>query len=142
MMVNKRGVLRIVEATIAVLIILVSIVFLASKREIPENRDVGLVVPSLMDEIAKNLTFREDLAKGNNEEILEKEIELSLKKRLDSPIVNVSVKICNLTEVCFLEPYPDTDEDIFSSERVISGSVKNETIKPKKVKIFMWKNTF
>jgi hypothetical protein len=139
-MVNKRGFLKVVEATIAVLIILASLVFLAARREVPQNRDIGLVVPPLIDELARNLTFRENLANGESKAILEKNLELSLKDRLNNPVINISVRICNLTEPCFLEPYPDTEEDIFSSERVISGSIKNETFEPKKVKVFMWKN--
>ena len=141
-MVNKRGFLKIIEATIAILIIFVSLVFLSAQRKIPESADVGSVIPSLMEEIARNLTFRESLADGEDEEILERDIELSLKDKLKNPIINISVEICNatVTEVCYLNPYPDTEQDIFSSERVISGSVKNKTIEPKKVKVFMWRN--
>lgn len=139
-MVNKKGFLRIVEATIAVLIVLVALVFLASQRESPENRDIGIVVPSLLDEIARNLTFREYVANSEDEEVMEEYVELSLKEKLVNPTINVSVEVCNLTEVCFLDPYPDTESDIFSSERVVSGSVKNETINPKKIKVFMWRD--
>jgi hypothetical protein len=92
----------------------------------------------LMEEIARNLTFREKVANGENEEGLEQYVELSLKNGISNPTLNISVEICNLTEVCFLEPYPDTDSDIFSSERIISGSIKNKTILPKKIKVFMW----
>lgn len=141
-MVNKRGFLRIVEATIAVLIIFVALIFISSNRSIPDNRDIGLEIPSLIDEIARNLTFREEVANGVNEEPLKSYVELSLRERLANPSLNLSVEICNITEeVCFLSPYPDTDSEIFSSERVISGSVKNKTVEPKKIKVFMWRNT-
>ncbi|MFH1802633.1 MAG: hypothetical protein ABH864_04225 [archaeon] len=140
-MVNKRGFMRVIEATIAAILILATLVFLSAQRPVYDNRDVGLVLPSLLDEVARNLTFREDVAENKDEEVIEGFVEASLKERLQSPVLNLSVEICNVTEVCFLEPYPDTDEDIFSSERVISGSIKNETFEPKKVKVFMWRNS-
>ena len=139
MVMNKRGFLKIVEATIAVMIILVALVFLSVQRDVPERRDIGGEVPPLMDELARNLTFRERLAEGEDEEILENQLKLALETRIKNPAFEISVKVCNLTEVCFLEPYPDTEQDIYSSERVISGSIKNESIEPKKVKVFMWR---
>lgn len=134
--------MRIVEATIAVLLILVSLVFISSQRTIPENRDIGLVIPSLLDEAARNLSLREEVARMEDEEVIERSVELALKNRINSPIVNLSVELCNSTEVCFLEPYPDTAGDIFSSERVISGSIKNKTTETKRLKVFMWRNNF
>lgn len=141
-MVNKKGFMRIVEATIAVILILTSLVFLSSQRDFQENRDIGLVLPSLLEEVARNLTMREEVAGSVDEEVIEKNVEVALKSRINSPLVNISVELCNSTEVCFLEPYPNTDEDIFSSERVIGGSIRNKTTETKRIRVFMWRNTF
>ncbi|MBU0907811.1 MAG: hypothetical protein KKE05_06670, partial [Nanoarchaeota archaeon] len=115
-MVNKRGFMRVVESTIAVILILGALVFLSSHREAPKSRDLGTVIPPLLDEIARNLTFREDVANSLDEEIIEEDVKEVLKERLNAPTLNLSVELCNATEMCFLEPYPDTDGDIFSSE--------------------------
>ncbi len=139
MVMDKRGFLKIVEATVAVIIILVALVFLSAQRDIPERRDIGREVPPLMDELARNLTFREKIAEREDEEVLENQLKLALEAKIKNPAFEISVKICNLTEVCFLEPYPNTEQDIYSSERVISGSIKNESVEPKKVKVFMWR---
>jgi hypothetical protein len=141
-MVNKRGFLRVVEATIAVIIILVAFVFLSAQRAAPESRDVGTVLPGLLDEVARNLTLREEVAGNYDEDSVESSIELTLNAKLENPSVNLAVEICNITEVvCFLEPYPDTESDIFASERVISSSIKDENFNPKKVKVFLWRNS-
>lgn len=138
-MVNKKGFLRIVEATIAILLIFVALVFLSGQREGVQSRDVGEVVPPLMDEISRNLSFREKVAGGGDEEVIENYVEKTLKLKIPSSALNVSVEVCNLTEVCFLDPYPDTESDIYSSERIVSGSIKNKTFEPKKIKVFVWR---
>lgn len=132
--------MRVVEATIAVVIILTALVFLSAQRSVPDNRDIGLVLPGLLDEIARNLTLRENVAEDLDEEEIEEFVEISLRARMENPALSFSVEICNVSEMCFLEPYPDTEQDIFASERVISGSIKNETFDPKKVKVFMWRS--
>ena len=132
--------MRVVEATIAVVIILTALVFLSAQRSVPDNRDIGLVLPGLLDEIARNLTLRENVAENLDEEEIEEFVEISLRARMENPALSITVEICNVSEMCFLEPYPDTEQDIFASERVISGSIKNETFYPKKVKVFMWRS--
>jgi hypothetical protein len=140
-MVNKRGFLRIVESTIAVILVLVALVFLSAHRAAPESIDVGVILPGLLDEVARNLTLREKVVGDYDEESTESAIESTLSEKIENPSVNLSVEICNVTEVCFLEPYPDTESDIFSSERVISSSIKDETFEPRRIKVFLWRNS-
>lgn len=139
-MVNKKGFLRIVEATIAILLVLSAIILLSSQRTVKQETDLGTTIPSLLDELARNLTFREKIASGGNDAEV-KSIALSfLEEKVASPSTNLSVVICNVEEPCYLEPYPDTEQEIFSYERVISGSVMEPNFEPKKIKVFAWRN--
>jgi hypothetical protein len=139
-MVNKKGFMRIIESTIAVMIVLGTIVLLSSQRVAVKSVDLGAELPSLLDETARNTTLREEIARNSDESQIEEGLELSLGDRLNNPGINVSVELCNLTEPCFLSPYPDTDEEIFSAERIVSGNVKEIGFDPRKIKVFIWRS--
>ena len=135
---NNRGIMRIIEATVAVLAVLVALILLSSFRVSHKTEDLNKILPPLLDEIAQNKTLREGIV-NNNKTVSEGLVTSSLKARITNPALNYSVRVCNLSEVCYLEPYPsNTEKNIFTSERVISASIKNETFEPKKVKVFLW----
>ncbi|MBU0466596.1 MAG: hypothetical protein KKD94_02385 [Nanoarchaeota archaeon] len=139
---NKKGFMKIVEATIAVLIILVAIMLLSSQGDVYEGRDFSEILPLLLDEIAQNLTLREEIISDYDEDASETSIEESLKARITNPLLEYSIEICDLDEVCYLKPYPsDAEDNIFASERVVSADIKNQEFAPKKIKFFLWKRS-
>ncbi|MBU0760646.1 MAG: hypothetical protein KJ600_04645 [Nanoarchaeota archaeon] len=141
-MMNKKGFMRVVEATIAILIIFGVLLVIVPKKTSSEEKDFSEILPGLLDELAQNLTLREELISGAKEDgFLEGEIETLLGQRIKNPSLSYSVEICELDEICYLEPYPaDVEEDIYAAERVVSASIKNLDFSPKKIKIFLWQN--
>ena len=55
---NKRGWLRIIEATISIILILGAILIYYQKNQTTQFDNVPEMLPSLLDEIAKNPSFR------------------------------------------------------------------------------------
>jgi len=144
---NKKGFLRIVEATIAVMIVLGALIIISSNKEVQVGRDIAETLPPFLEEIAENPTLRNnislvyDLEEDHNESanaFILGSIEEFLRPRINSPALDYKVRVCALENTCFIEPYPDAEE-IFAAERVISTSISSQEFSPKKLKIFVWK---
>lgn len=145
-MVNKNGFLRIVEASIAVLIIFAAILLLLSRRgEITETDFNAILVP-ILEEIAKNLSLRGEILTYNTtnftavgNELIINDLENFVATRITNPSLNYSVVICELT-LCPLDVYPkNINGNLYSNERVISTNLTESKFSPKKVKVFLWK---
>lgn len=142
-MVNKKGWIRIVEASIAVVIIL-SVLFVVYNNQRQSINLVDEIAP-LLDEIAQNVSFREkiinyDTTKDENygsNKILLDELNSFLSNRLNLNYINFTVKVCDPESVCGLEKYPeDASDDLFVDERIISSTLSEYN--PKKIKVFLW----
>lgn len=134
--------MRVVEATIAILLILGAIIVISPRKATGDGVDFNEILPPLLEELSQNLTLRVEIVRNSAEESLESRIENSLSLRINNPSLNYSVEICDLTEPCALDPYPlDFEQDIFSSERVIGASIPETDFTPRKVKIFLWQKT-
>lgn len=134
-MVNKRGWLRIVEASIAILIILGVLISVNSGNNNTSSEDLSEKITPLLEEIASNYTLRESVVQNSANES-EKQILEFLKTKITNPSVDYTVRVCLIEDsTCALETYPS--QEVFVQERVISSVLGN--ISPKRVKIFMWK---
>lgn len=137
---GKKGMLRIVEASLAVLLVFGVILVVASKREAgAEKEDINKILREVLDEVAKKNDLREKIVNGD--ELAKTEIKDILEKRIPSARFGDSVNICeelgNLC-ACDLTGYPeDAEGSIFSSERVISTTL--DTSNPRIVKLCVWR---
>ncbi len=138
-MVNKKGFLRIVEATLSIIIIFGAILIISSRTDAPERKDMTKEIAPILEEIASNASLREKIIGEPTDETKE-EIKRYFKDSLNEPSLEYGVEICEIDAPCYLSDYPDTDSDLFASERVVSASIRNENFKPKKVKVFMWRD--
>jgi hypothetical protein len=137
-MVNKRGFLRIVEASIAVLIVLGVILFVSFDTEKVEG-DLSDRIPPILDEIAKDVDLREKL--WNDEAGSLVDMEVIVADRLGTQAIGYAVVICpDINSLCGgLGSYPqDAAGSIFSAEGVISTNLESAT-QPKKIKIYLWR---
>ncbi len=126
--------IRIIEATIAVLIVIGFVLTYTAKQEKAEN-DLTSVITPILQEIADNNTMRNSIL-STTPNILQ--IGDFIKARVSSNL-NYRVKICDVDNICALDSYPsDASGDIFAVERIISATPDQPTFAPKKVKIFMW----
>lgn len=126
--------MRILEATISIVLILSALAILSSKQEVREEKDLAEMLPKILDEIARNQTLRKDIILNNPD------LNTFVGKRINNPSLDFAVKICALDETCVLDNFPeDVGGDIFASERVVSAVIDSPDFVPKKVKIFLWK---
>jgi len=114
-MVNKKAFLRIIEATIAVLIILGVLVIISFNSR---NKNGGLgpeeILNPLLEEIAKNASLREDIIL--NSSASETHLSLFLSEKIN-PYFNYSVRVCYADEICPLANYPiEVDREVYKLE--------------------------
>lgn len=133
---NKRGFLRILEAIIAVLIILGTLLFVVVRNntETTQANDICLQASSIMEEIGKNNTLRENVLSSDEEAITN-----FLKKRIDNPLIGYRVRICAPDDLCSLNRGGLDNVEICASERLITTTPSRTEFQPKKLKIFLFR---
>jgi hypothetical protein len=137
-MVNKKGWLRIVEASVAILIILSVILVVAQRKSVPSGDDLSNTITPLLEEIAKNTTLREKIIASDNK-ASESAITEFLSRRIYNQGIGYNVRVCGYRDLCALEKYPeDAKGDIYSGSRIISSALGASELQPKKVEIFLW----
>ena len=146
---NKKGFMRIAEATIAVMIVLGAMLLISSQKGGKTDEDLTNMISSFLEEIAKNDSLREKILSYNTGEdytTLSNAVILSnitgfLDKRIDDPLLNFSVSICDVEEICYLQPYPEGFYgEIFSEDRIISTRLSETNFNPRKIAVFAWRN--
>lgn len=136
-MVNKKGWLRIVEASIAILIIFSVLIVVNTRTQLAqENVDLTSLTTPILEEMARNVSFRDQIVE--NGKSFEGEVRNFVGARLTQTSVKYDVAICDISEICSLPAYPSDAEEIYAGERVISASLNYYS--PKKVKIFLWRS--
>jgi hypothetical protein len=131
MKMNKRGWLRIVEAFLAILIVLGAVIVFMSSRQ-SSDTDISETVyerqRQILDVISKNDSLRIKVLSENEEDIK------TAIGRMVPASWDFNIKICGMTEVCSTTvPY---DRSVYVSESVVSS---NLTIyEPKKIRFFAW----
>lgn len=141
-MVNKRGWLRIVEASVAVMIILASIL-VVSKQVSLENVSKTSQL-NLLEEISSNISIRSEIVgydtsypihtNQKNEKII-LDISRAIESRIDNPALDFQFIICNLEDKCLAENIPEGE--VVSEERIIGSNVTDFS-GLKRVKLFYW----
>lgn len=129
---NRRGWLRIVEASIAVVIILSVLFTLYSKSSASNEPDLSIRAREVLDEIAINNTIRAaTLANDVQGYAL---VNASIASRLSSDVL-FEVRICDLTDVCGKSTY--TPGNVYAAERIIGATLDQE--QSKKIRLFIWR---
>ncbi len=130
---NKKAWVRIVEATIAVLILLGFSLYLinqhSSSNEVSEQ--VSRIEYEILEEAMSDSTIRAEVLDGKNS-LLDEFVETRLP-----PVLNFITKICNPEEACLAElPEEAKNKEIYSEDIVVSANLTYYN--PKKVAIFAW----
>ncbi len=133
---NKRGWLRIVEASTGILIVAGVLITLYAQQI--EVRDLSSEIYNLqifiLDEIADNSTFRNEIL---SDEVDKSGLDSFVDEKLPANF-NFSVKICNLSDwrECGLGADGPASGDVYAEERIISANLTKYS--PKKVKLYIW----
>ncbi len=133
---NKRGWLRIVEASISIVLVLGVILVMNIREKETYPDDPSFMLEPLLEELAKNVSWRE-LALNQSLSAAEVAAQKFFIERINNPAFNLDVRICQANEVCMFSPPANLKGDIFSSERIIGANPYNFT--PKKIKVFLWR---
>lgn len=134
-MVNKRAWLRIVEASIAIMIVFGVLLVINSRNNFSPQQDLNSVITPLLEEIARNVTFRSDIiSQGENSEPT---IRGFISQRITQSTIKFDVAVCEANEICSMDNYPSEASEIYAGERIISATLTE--YQPKKVKIFLWR---
>lgn len=128
---EKRALLRIFEAVIAILIVAGISAYLYSQQARMSNiqEDIYNLEDSILREISSDNALRGDILRGNNENA-NKTIESRMPGSLQ-----FTTRICEPEDVCGMPIYLPNKE-VYAKETFISATI--ETYSPKKFKIFMW----
>jgi hypothetical protein len=143
-MVNNKGWLRIVEATVCTLIILGVIIFIYRTNAQTNESYSSAEMHLLLDEVAKNDILRHEIINSSNNLIVENDINDFLENKIKNRNLNFTSRICNVNEEtsCALGIYFQKQKEIYTESRIIStylnNTIFNSTITPKKIKIYVW----
>lgn len=137
-MVNKKGIIRIIEASFAILIIFSVILYSFERKAAVSDKTISDLVSSTLEEAAKNTILRTEIINEDS-----KKAENALRDfagiRVNNPRLGYDVRICDYQNVCPLDKYPeDAKGNIYSGERIISASLGSEITQIKKIKMFVW----
>lgn len=147
-MVDRKGFIKIVEASIAILLIFAVIIILVGRNNIKKTEDLSKDIPAILEEIAVNNNLRKevlnyDIDKSKSDpanRAVITNIEDFVKTRV-RPGINYTVEICKTDDECTIgETYPQSRDGVYAGERIISSEPGRSKISPRKVKIFLWKN--
>ncbi len=133
-MVNKKGYLRIIEAIIAVLIVIGAILIAINKNSSSQSEDFCQNVQSYIEEIGKNNELRNAVLTNNTGQI-----EVFLSERINNPLIDYQVKICEPNEFCTLDKAGLDNIEVCAGERLISTTQNSDSFEPKKLKVFLFK---
>lgn len=128
---NKKAWLRIVESTIASLIIISAIVFIISKQQVNTG--------DISDEVYEKQRYILDII--SHDENLRNDIMANEKTEVENAISKMiplnwgfTTKICKINEICNAET--PNDREIYATETVIASTLINYS--PKKLRFFVW----
>lgn len=148
---GKRGWMRIMEAMVAILIIMGVVLIVIQKQQGTPPGDLSQNAIDIISEIALNQSLRSlilqydfnDPASSTNAQTLNS-LNNFVSTRIKDRNLKYLVRICDpLSEsdsFCPLIPYPsDASEEIYTGERIISTDLPQKDYSPKKIKLFIWR---
>jgi len=143
-MVNKRGWLRVVEASIAVLLVIGAILTVSNSQTNRENKELEDQLAFAITNIAENVSARESILNYSLSELDNNPNNLQIMAKLNSSIYsqfrgirpNILLKICPANEPCVINY--NTLGEVFSQEVIISTTPHSSAFSPKKLRVIAW----
>lgn len=138
MVANKKGWMRILEATIAVMLISGVLVIIYTKQPSKEE-DKNAYLTDLQKRILKDISTQSNLRNlvlNENITELEKEVERHLPST-----IRYSLRICDLSKPCKLNE--TTFKETLSKDVLAEGTIISTNLikySPKKVMLFIWQD--
>jgi hypothetical protein len=128
---NKRGWIRIVEAFVAVLLI-ISVLLIVLGGRFVQREDSSSEIHDAQLNVLRDIQVNEDLRGEILQGVIPTEVETKIDYRLN--YLNCNVEICNLNEECLSDGLPEDKNIYVQSVAIIdpAGSLS------KQLKLFCW----
>ena len=139
---NRRGFIRIVEASISIVIIM-GVLFAFSTQKAISNDipDYTERARDILEELSRDQELRKKVIDnseleclGGATQVIDSGIKDFISIRIPESYLDYEIRICDVNDVCGKCSF--VDKEIFSGERIISGDLNN--LNPVKVKLFIW----
>ncbi len=132
---DRRGIIRILEAFIAILLILgaVAIVFSKFGGRSLESQNIIETEKLILEQIANSAQFRDEAVRMSESSQASSELNNFISNRIPASY-EYEFKVCELSSVCSAGNY---HEVIYAHERALSSSLKQYS--PKKMKLYVWR---
>jgi len=129
---NKKAIIKILEAFIALLIIMTVLLVVVARQEIREDRNQEIIKMQrfMLNEILKNNEFRNQILNNNTLEV-ETFVNQTRPSWMDSHI-----KICNYKEICSLGFI--VEKNVYADEIFITTNITDYRPEALKLKLFLW----
>lgn len=122
--------MRIVEASIAILIVLTVLFYLYMRSQEPIESRLDETARGVLEEIALNASIRK-IVLEEDEQLLNQTVRSYVPAYL-----SYEIRICQVDRSCGKSSY--SGEDVYAAERVIGADVQTSSYGPKKVRLFIW----
>jgi hypothetical protein len=129
---GKKGILRIIEASVAIFILLGFVaLILVNQIQKPNLRDSAYQIGhQILREIADNYTLRNDILQENTTQAAK-----YAESRLSEFAFLFSLSACNISQSCMCSTCPGNIE-IYADDMIISTNLSDYA--PKKLALFLW----
>lgn len=135
---NRKGYIKVVEAVLAVLIVVSALILVSVQRQNAIESQVSVELSEIIDRMARDNPIREEIiADDGDSSTAEDSVRDYFLERLGERF-NVVVLICSLNETCQSEEEMGGGE-VYSVERVVTTSVSSTNFNPKRVRVFVWR---
>lgn len=144
MVMNRKGVLRIAEASISILIILSFLVLVQVKNNSSEDVDFSERINEVLEEIAREQSLRQQVFDENGFDengFMSDESELFtfIRQRIPESYLVIEARVCDeIDKICTLDRF--IEGEVYAGQRVIVPSIEeSEGFKARKLAIFVYR---
>ena len=129
---NRGGFLRIVEASIAIVIIMSALFVVRVQTQSGVQLDYSERARKILDEVSKDPMLRMAVLQQSTTPL-----ELFVDQKIPESHLSYEIRICeDILSVCGKETV--TRGQVWVGERIVSATVTTEEFEPKKIKLFIW----
>lgn len=127
---NRKGFLRIIEASISILIIAGVLFVFFNQQKVQNSPDLSELARDILEEVSKNTALRNAVLNNDPNGIVNDFISGKVPGYL-----SFEMNICEVDASCGTRDYKG---NVYSAERIISSTIEQPVFSPKKIRLFLW----
>ncbi|MEK6898509.1 MAG: hypothetical protein AABW79_00235 [Nanoarchaeota archaeon] len=134
---NNRGWLKIVEASISIIIVISALFLLYNNNNPAATTGVDLIARQILDEVARNESLRLEIL--TNTSNAQANLNSMIDNLIKSGEFSFEARICEIDDSCGKSAY--FAGEVFAAERIIAATVIDSPtlVESKKIRLFMWR---